>query len=712
MLRNSTSTSYRLTLKVQEIKKEYREKERPTLYEHQYVTWKMFEFLTNSKEYYFRNQKGVLAYHETGAGKTMMFSAIASVSRLKVIIMMPKSLEENARTNVIRYCKSEHLNYKAVLARISFVSLNAGNMIKQIFDASLGSLNNMLLIIDEAHNFFRQITNGSKNGLGLYSMIMKAPRVKLLFSTGTPVNKNPFELVPCLNMLVGEDLFPSSYDEFHKFYLSSTLDPIGAIKTPKRITGGVDQMISNAELAELRKTYGGEDADDITTPIIEIEAITDDAMDDMPDDTLDDIPEDKPKDTIGEPKRNYITEMFSKFPTPEIKFVEPERLGKFMNRITGLISYVGPKHVKYPEVRSLILELVPMEIDQYGAYIRARDKESRELSYGTKSGTPMVMRSKSSQSTYRQKSRAISNVYEGVSPKAEKLVENLKKYPNQKGMTYSQFKDNGIFTVQKYMLLDGWIELTPDDVKMRLGGDFSTHKSGERYFAVIHGGMKQEDRTNVKNLYNKKENIFGEYVMHILFTSSGAEGMSLQEGTHGHIFEPYFNYQRIHQAGARIIRNHSHDRLPESQQYVQLYIYLADHNTPKPDPTTDVELYTQSIIRQTEINLFLSGLKRSSFDCTGDDCHVCTPTDIELFDTNFYSDLKKPDPCTKYKTGRVSVKTIAYDGMEYKYRKASSEESIYSHIIYSSDPILKKWIEINNSIPLFHILLDLIELAE
>ena len=66
------------------------------------------------------------------------------------------------------------------------------------------ALEGSMLIIDEAHNFFNAITNGAKNAVSLYDLIMETKNVKLIFLSGTPVVNDPFELVPCFNMIRGK----------------------------------------------------------------------------------------------------------------------------------------------------------------------------------------------------------------------------------------------------------------------------------------------------------------------------------------------------------------------------------------------------------------------------------------------------------------------------------------------------------------------------
>jgi len=107
-------------------------------------------------------------------------------------------------------------------------------------------LDNKLLIIDEAHNFFRAIINsGSENSNAkkIYEMIMSAKNLKLLFLTGTPSSKDPFELVPCFNMLAGKNILPTSYDTFYKLYIDKvTGNIINKNKLSNRILGLVSHV--------------------------------------------------------------------------------------------------------------------------------------------------------------------------------------------------------------------------------------------------------------------------------------------------------------------------------------------------------------------------------------------------------------------------------------------------------------------------------------
>lgn len=198
--------------------------------------------------------RGVLIYYSMGLGKSLIAVAIAMelIKERQPIILLTKSLQENMRGAFVKYvAMRRQVDPEYALGRLSeaelsawmaknvaFVSMNASNMLKQMgravytaeeFDAALEkrmgevlklpSLDGKLLIVDEAHNIFRAITNGSKNAQGLYDMVMRAKNLKIVFLTGTPIANDPFELVPCFNMLAGAPLLPESYKEFVRYFV-------------------------------------------------------------------------------------------------------------------------------------------------------------------------------------------------------------------------------------------------------------------------------------------------------------------------------------------------------------------------------------------------------------------------------------------------------------------------------------------------------------
>lgn len=153
-----------------------------------------------------------------------------------IIVLSSKALQINYKKEITKFRGDENFdNY-------SFVTSNARNMISKItndsskkaIDEMLNhvnktSLDNKVIIIDEAHNLFNSIVNGSAIANEFYEMVLNAKNIKLILMTGTPVINDPFELAICYNMIVGNlsdnkkkktTIMPEYYTDFVKYFVA------------------------------------------------------------------------------------------------------------------------------------------------------------------------------------------------------------------------------------------------------------------------------------------------------------------------------------------------------------------------------------------------------------------------------------------------------------------------------------------------------------
>ena len=249
--RNSTSFTKENLEKLRKIKKD---KNDPLRY-HQRIA---YEYVVNNPD-----SRGILLNHVMGAGKTISAIAIAEGlleqnSDRRIVIMAAKSLHDNMRQNVEKYMKlKSDISSESVTKHINenyqFISLNASNMLTQVHRAmhksvdtsifdddavtaeeaeefgkldKLGNLEGSTLLIDEAHNLFNAISNGSKNAIGLYKLIMNAKDIKVIFLSGSPITNDPFEIAIAMNMIAGpingkHSLFGEDYMDFTKHFVGS-----------------------------------------------------------------------------------------------------------------------------------------------------------------------------------------------------------------------------------------------------------------------------------------------------------------------------------------------------------------------------------------------------------------------------------------------------------------------------------------------------------
>jgi superfamily II DNA or RNA helicase len=606
-----------------------------------------------------RDVRGLLVYHATGVGKSRTASAIADYYRKyepkrRIIILLPKSLQSNFRLAVKKFMKMNKNNSAEekrdeyiddiIDKKYNFVSMNSSSMFKnmektsksdlQLEEDSVFSLDNSLLIIDEFHNLSNSITNGSKNAVNLYRTIMNARNVKLVFLTGTPIVNNAFELVPTFNLLKGyidkkNTLFPEVEEEFNRFFISD-----GRIKNKDR----------------------------------------------------------------------------------------------FQNRIIGLVSYYGDVYFGnktkegFPEQFNLIVEKVHMSPEQYERYRDFREIELKEESNKFKrknTNTRFSPKEDSkSISSYRIRSRQASNYLipnyaysaksgikgidkikeedltelEIFSPKIKRMLDNIKKHPDQLGLIYTEFvSGEGIAILRRIFPEFGYPEWTDKKEEYVLGG--GTSKSISKKFAIISGNVEFSERQKIINVFNSEDNQTGKLIYLLIISKSGAEGLSLHNVRHIHLLEPFWNYARIEQVIARGVRFLSHKNLPKKEQNVQPYIYLSIppkgkkegkeskkiKSKTEEDMTTDETIFKSAIDSKIIRDDFEIAMIESSIDCSINtkkndikdfNCYLCDPTDEQLYNIDLTEEMKSPNNCKLIKSGKkVKAKEIIMeiDGDEKKF---------------------------------------------
>jgi hypothetical protein len=742
------STNYPLAVKNQLEKIPYSkdEIESKALHYHQFVV----------KEFFTKNPhlRGLLICHGMGQGKTRLAVAIADHYRRfdrkrNVIVLLPKSLESNFGNTVKSYSGKDDAYVKE---NYKFVSLNASNMFKQIsnidrtkeeidFEKRLGnfmddvtrenSLNGSVLFIDEAHNLFNAITNGAKNATALYDLIM-ASNVKLVFLTGTPITNDPFELVPCFNMLRG--------------YINTDVNIKGG-----GVFGGdggdsEDDGDSGNDGNDGNDDNGNDrDTEDTVTADIDTDKSQKYKRSEKPDRSN---RPDRPKNQShkkptsnrfqkGNQKKKTITNTTTLFSESVEEFEDffVDRVNKtiknkdkFTNRIYGLSSYYGDIYFPtttnkpgFPKKLETVIEKVPMSQSQFSRYIIARHSEQEETKKGFKGSDSRFSASKGGSSTYRVKSRQISNYCipeyalgpvrgnkarekfidkitnddilntDEYSPKMGKIFSNIQKHADTLGMIYSQFvSGEGLAIFAKVLEANGYVNFMD---KSASGFDEVDTNNRAKKYAILSGDIDPDERSDLIRSFNDPSNADGSIIHLLLLSGAVAEGIDLKRIRHVHVMEPFWNFARINQVETRAIRYMSHFDLPLEKQNVQVYIYLSDYPLGYPkskikELTTDVELYNKSIDNMKIITTFMYALAESSIDCMLHypkldevvrkhiKCKLCSPNNQILFHPLLTRDMELPNNCMDYTEKKVSVHEIVWEptGEKFYYNYDNSGE--------------------------------------
>lgn len=631
---------------------------------YQYMTMKFVTEVDNGA-------KGCLIYHDPGLGKTLLAIAISMeliLTGLRVIMLLTKSLVDNMRDSIKLYIRLRResdrewpigliaeADWDAYIdANFSFVSMNASNMIGQMqkaaatdldgIDAALeeklenisamSTLNDHVLIVDEAHNLFRAITNGSKNAMGVYELVMKSPRCRFFPLSGTPIANDPFEMVPCFAMLSGDPkILPDNYSEFRKIFIQDTAGRAtlkNAHILQNRIMGLVSRVSTTSRPGATSRESG-------------------------------------PTDTISTSN-------------------------------------------DMPELYPAEIVRVRMDGDQFAAYMVAREAELSESAgrggggvwlgrlgdRGPPKSSPMNKPKSGMVSSYRSKSRRASNYVRGAprSPKFEAILQNLTAHPGEHAICYSQFvTDGGLRQFGDYLIANGWSEVK---VKRKITGsaappdpplDVDSPPSGPK-FAIYSGEISTDERLILKEMYNSPQNADASQLALLLLSATGAEGLDLKRGRHAHVMEPYWNYKRILQIIARIVRNGSHSDMPPEKRNVHAYVYLAipPLGSESASPTTDEEMWTDALADEALVNSFVDIYDTVSIECLangGKECVVCNPNGRPLYSDDIYRDMREPNPCSGVVEKRITATEIEIDGVKYYY--APKPESPFGFAVWRWD---------------------------
>jgi tRNA1(Val) A37 N6-methylase TrmN6 len=480
--------------------------------------------------------RGILLWHDMGSGKTRIPVALVKtilMSGRKFVFIGPKGLHDNIRKEF------DKVGITVPKDKVQFISLNASNMFDQVtrmetenvqFKADVSkdvneedfakderlkdvttkqeglpglsgttALDDTFVFIDEAHKFFNAITNGSKNALNLYDLIMGAKNIKLMFGTGTAIVNTPFELCPCFNMLSGKKIFPEDRGEFEELF-------IGVKKDGTR-------YIKNAKV--------------------------------------------------------------------------------FKNRMVGLVSYYG-KWVQDPQKSAGIKpEQLPMEVvkvpmsnKQFARYALYSDKEKQEQTFANKQSGRFA--ASKSVSSYRVKTRmtsiAIPVKDTDSSINNEKgLIANLKDPSNcpkfYQAKTYIEQTPKGIIMIYCDFVHGPGLERMGKFLEYIMGYSRWNTKTDnaikDSRYIVISGDVSTDERTEMQDITNSKENMWGDHIKIILVGPAGALGLDFKGIQLEILLNPSFTMAQTDQVVARGIRNYSHKHLPKKFQKVRVIMLIA-----------------------------------------------------------------------------------------------------------------------------------------
>lgn len=135
------------------------------------------------------------------------------------------------------------------------------------------------------------------------------------------------------------------------------------------------------------------------------------------------------------------------------------------------------------------------------------------------------------------------------------LIDIIQKNSNAKHMIYTFFKEkSGVQLMHTLLSLYGITSI------------------------IYSGDISAVRRQKILDVFNSKKNVYGEKIQVILVTGAGAEGITLLDTQHVHIFESDKRENYIQQVIGRVVRYKSHERLPPNKRLVNIWRYWSVPN--------------------------------------------------------------------------------------------------------------------------------------
>ena len=459
------------------------------------------------------NIRGILVFHQIGAGKTCTAISIAEQFKKKVniVVVLPAALIGNFVTELRSECPGDE--YLTSDERNKLKNLKPGDkqfekIIKKseeriekyytiysyhkfvalIQEEKIKKLNNTLLIIDEVQNMI------SMNGT-FYKSLQKVvdssdDSLKIILLSATPMFDRPVEIALTLNLLKRDDLLPIT--KFNQEYMDIT-------SNSKEISyKAINLKDFRSKVKNLISYYRG--APPQAYPQAEFKTVRCNMSDFQ--------------------YKSYLTSL-----STEDKFIR----GSFKNAdILNMPQnfFLGPRFI---------------------SNVSFPNKSIGEMGY----------------SSFRGQALQIQNIGE-YSIKFFKIYQKINKADGPV-FVYSNFKElGGIRCFVKFLEHHGW-------------KNYKTHGEGKKRFALWSGDEPHHVKDEVKFIFNQKSNEDGSKIKIMIGSPSIKEGVSLLRVQQVHMMEPYWNMSRMLQIMGRAVRFCSHKDVPKSKRVVKIYLYLATY---------------------------------------------------------------------------------------------------------------------------------------
>ena len=568
----------------------------------------------------------ILLYHGLGSGKTATAINVYNVlfnhtPTWNVFILIKASLKNQPWMKDLKTWIGKG-DTNARWENIKFIHYDSPKADRDFLNAvkEADSSKKNMYIIDESHNFIRNVYGNITNKVGkraqvIYDYMIQDKKendtTRTILISATPAVNSPFELALIFNLLRPES-FPNNEAKFNEIYISSTgqntLNSTNKNMFQRRIMGLVSYYKGAtsdlyAKRIPLQKNLVMDDYQlQVYKFYQEIERKLEANM------------KSGRKKQNGQSVYKSYTRQASNFVFPvmgtDMSGEARPRPGKFRlseKEAEQLLEGKTEEEIDKDLAARYRLYLDTMDryINTFDAYLNNRLLDDKKSGLSLEKDMDVFKIEYKYKFTefwknYKNKSNLLEAMYECSCKMTAIMFYSLRSAGPL--LVYSNYvKMEGLQIFKVYMKYFGYTEFGKET-----GVDY--HR-----YTEFAGSMDREVRDNNLKAYNESRNLDGSRIRIILISPAGSEGISLRNVRQVHVMEPYWNEVRIEQLIGRAIRQCSHKDIPIDERNVEIFRYNAI--SPNNDMTTDQEIQELSLVKSNLIDSFLLPVKEVAIDC-------------------------------------------------------------------------------------------------
>jgi len=586
-----------------------------------------YSYITNKEEFKYASQEEQAKAKKDALYATMKYYTIISYKNFH-----RRVLGEKLKETVITTGKKKTV-YK---------TNEEGDIERERSLNKIESLDNTVLIIDEAHNF----TN-NEYGEALTHILKKSKNLRVVLLTATPMKNLADDIIPLLNFVrpLNDPIQRNRVFEGNDYEMK--LSEEGRTYLSQMATGYISYYKGNNPFTFAEKVEMGEIPEELLfTPLIRCQmsnfhlkayqSVVSEIKDAL--------------DKVSESVSNFV------FPGVDIKTKE----------VTAFYGEQG-----YERLKSQLNEI--QFLDLINEKFFNNEVESREIMYLSKAN-------QISGKIFHEK------YLKQFSPKFYKCLQNINKLEGI-GFIYSNLVHIGVKLFEEILLENGYLEYQENgnytynqdtrhykyDIRYK---EFQEKFKGEKFipatFITITGGIEdgmdipQEKLNTIRSVFNNINNQDGRFIKLLLGSKVVNEGVTLENIKEIHILDVHYHLGRVDQIIGRGIRHCKHYKSISAENLnpqVKIYKYVV--SVPK-GLSKEEELYRKAELKYINIKEVERLLIEISVDCP-----INFAANQLVEDLVKYKDCQSIDKVMKDKSKKAMLCPVRCEFQDCKFKCGS-----------------------------------------